>query len=104
MLEKTQHIIGGFGKMPGDPPGSYSLQIYLLVTHFVVFDSVVIDLLHSYMGLAALACMREPGLKSIDPALCISVSAREHLESLVWRRGGEATVENDAAATSGTAT
>ena len=49
-------------------------------------DIVVADILHSYMGLAALACMREPGLKSIDPALCVSVSAREHLESLAWRR------------------
>ncbi|KAA6416322.1 MAG: hypothetical protein FRX48_01042 [Lasallia pustulata] len=65
LLEKTQHLIGGFGKTPGDPP----------------------DLLHSYMGLAALACMREPGLKRIDPALCLSVSAREHLEALPWRRG-----------------
>ncbi len=24
LLEKTQHIIGGFGKMPGDPPGELS--------------------------------------------------------------------------------
>ena len=43
--------------------------------------------MHSYLGLAALAIMKEPGLKSIDPALCISVSAREHLESLGWRKG-----------------
>ncbi|MCJ1253144.1 hypothetical protein MMC24_000951 [Lignoscripta atroalba] len=65
LLDKTQHIIGGFGKVPGDPP----------------------DIMHSYLGLAALAIMKEPGLKSIDPALCISVSAREHLESLGWRKG-----------------
>ena len=43
-------------------------------------------MLHSYLGLAALAVMKEPGLKSLDPTLCISVSAREHLESLPWRR------------------
>ena len=23
LLEKTQHMIGGFGKLPGDPPGKY---------------------------------------------------------------------------------
>ena len=66
LLEKTQHVVGGFGKFPGDPP----------------------DILHSYLGLAGLATMKEPGLKSLDPTLCISVSAREHLESLPWRRGG----------------
>lgn len=55
LLEKTQHIIGGFGKLPGDPP----------------------DIMHSYLGLAALACMRDPELKRIDPALCFSVGARE---------------------------
>ncbi|MCJ1474673.1 hypothetical protein MMC13_003333 [Lambiella insularis] len=65
LLEKTQHMIGGFGKMPGDPP----------------------DILHSYLGLAALAVIKEPGLRSIDATLCISVSAREHLEGLPWRHG-----------------
>jgi len=29
--------------------------------------------------------MKEPGLNSLDPTLCISASAREHLESLPWR-------------------
>ena len=24
LLEKTQHIVGGFGKLPGDPPGKHS--------------------------------------------------------------------------------
>ncbi|KAI9757115.1 MAG: hypothetical protein M4579_003593 [Chaenotheca gracillima] len=35
LLEKTQHAIGGFGKLPGDPP----------------------DILHSFMGLAALSVL-----------------------------------------------
>lgn len=39
------------------------------------------DILHSYLGLAALAAMREAELRSIDPMLCMSVSAREGLES-----------------------
>lgn len=43
------------------------------------------DILHSYLGLAALATMREPELKSLDAMLCISVGAREGLEG-VWGR------------------
>jgi len=54
------------------------------VRSFLTFQQ---DILHSYLGLAGLATMREPGLKSLDPTLCISVSACEHLESLPWRRG-----------------
>ena len=38
------------------------------------------DILHSSLGLAALATMHDPDLKSIDPTLCISVSARENVE------------------------
>lgn len=51
LLEKTQHIIGGFGKNPGSPP----------------------DVGHGCLGLAALATMGDPGLKRLDPALCVSV-------------------------------
>lgn len=64
LLEKTQHIVGGFGKLPGDPP----------------------DLYHSYLGLAALSLLNEPSLKAIDAAMCISQDACRHLESLSWRR------------------
>lgn len=51
LLEKTQHIIGGFGKNPGSPP----------------------DVGHGCLGLAALATMGDPDLKRLDPALCVSV-------------------------------
>ncbi|OIW22611.1 terpenoid cyclases/Protein prenyltransferase [Coniochaeta ligniaria NRRL 30616] len=50
LLDKTQHIIGGFSKHPGGPP----------------------DVYHSYLGLAALATMGEPGLKEFDAALAVS--------------------------------
>jgi geranylgeranyl transferase type-1 subunit beta len=50
LLDKTQHIIGGFSKHPGGPP----------------------DMYHSYLGLAALATMGEPGLKEFDAALAVS--------------------------------
>lgn len=51
LLEKTQHIIGGFGKNAGSPP----------------------DVGHACLGLAALSTMGDPGLKKLDPALCVSV-------------------------------
>lgn len=36
-----------------------------------------LDLMHSYLGLCALAIMGEPGLKRIDSAMCISLEVRE---------------------------
>lgn len=87
LLEKTQHQIGGFGKLPGDPPGTFgsSFRHQVLVLDVILerFDANAprVDIMHSYLGLAALACMGEPDLKSIDPALCFSVSVREALKS-----------------------
>ncbi|KAK2879514.1 hypothetical protein FQN49_000816, partial [Arthroderma sp. PD_2] len=60
LLEKTQHMIGGFGKTSGEPP----------------------DLLHSYLGLASLGLFGEEGLDGVDPMLCTSRRVRRHLESL----------------------
>lgn len=57
ILEKTQHLIGGFAKHPGGPP----------------------DIYHAYMGLAALGTMAgadgEPGLAKFDSRLCVSADA-----------------------------
>ncbi|KAE9381363.1 terpenoid cyclases/Protein prenyltransferase [Stipitochalara longipes BDJ] len=55
LLEHTQHRIGGFGKAPGNPP----------------------DIYHSYLGLAALAIMKESGLKPFDSALCVTAEQKE---------------------------
>ena len=55
LFTQTQHRIGGFGKHPGAPP----------------------DIYHSYLGLAALAIMKEPGLKELDSAMCVSKEQRE---------------------------
>ncbi|CAD6448064.1 9d1fa01f-c692-44de-82c9-b422335780b7 [Sclerotinia trifoliorum] len=60
LFEKTQHMIGGFGKTPGDLP----------------------DIYHSYLGLAALAVLKEPGIKELDSALCISMDAKKNIEEL----------------------
>jgi len=83
LFEKTQHQIGGFGKCPGNPP----------------------DIYHSYLGLAALATMKEPGLKEFDPVLCISKQQRENIDrmrkdSLVptkiyWKHGYSFLVRED---------
>ncbi|RYO77058.1 hypothetical protein DL766_007821 [Monosporascus sp. MC13-8B] len=81
ILEKTQHLIGGFAKHPGGPP----------------------DLYHAYLGLAALATMAgsgsedgdgdgnengsgqaEEGLGRFDPRLCLGAEAADRI-----RRGRE---------------
>ncbi|KUJ22387.1 terpenoid cyclases/Protein prenyltransferase [Mollisia scopiformis] len=60
LFEQTQHRIGGFGKCPGDPP----------------------DIYHSYLALAALATMKEPDLKPLDAALCVSIQQKEKIEQV----------------------
>ena len=60
LLRRTQHIIGGFGKVSGDPP----------------------DIYHSYLGLAALAITGEDGLAYFDPALCMSAHAAARFDTL----------------------
>ncbi|CAP74307.1 Pc14g01660 [Penicillium rubens Wisconsin 54-1255] len=62
LLEKTQHLVGGFGKGPGDPP----------------------DLLHSYFGMVSLAFQGEVGLSPVDPTMGSSERTVRHLESLPW--------------------
>ncbi|KAI5795171.1 terpenoid cyclases/protein prenyltransferase alpha-alpha toroid [Geopyxis carbonaria] len=66
LLDRTQHFIGGFAKLPA--PGG------------------VPDILHSYLGLAALALVREAGVNTLDPALCVSMQAKERLMALPWWR------------------
>lgn len=62
LLDKTQHLVGGFGKVPGDAP----------------------DLLHSCFGLISLAFQGEAGLARVDPALVTTERVVRHLESLPW--------------------
>jgi hypothetical protein len=65
LLDKTQHLIGGFGKKEGDPP----------------------DIYHAYLGLAALSLMDELGLKPIDATACFSLDAWKWIEGLPWNVG-----------------
>ncbi|KAL8695483.1 MAG: hypothetical protein Q9218_000061 [Villophora microphyllina] len=73
LIEKTQHRIGGFGKLPGDLPGMAADRFS--------------DIMHSCLGLAGLAGMGEPGLKAYDPTLCLSLDIRRRLEQSSWRQG-----------------
>src|SRR5690242_3031396 len=59
LLEKTQHIIGGFSKDPGGVP----------------------DVYHAYMALASLSNLKEESLKRIDPALCVSFDTVTKIEA-----------------------
>jgi len=60
LLEKVQHRIGGFGKFPGAPP----------------------DIYHSYLALAVLGIMKEQGVKELDSALCVSIQAKNRIQTL----------------------
>ncbi|TRX98066.1 hypothetical protein FHL15_001276 [Xylaria flabelliformis] len=80
ILEKTQHLIGGFAKHPGGPP----------------------DVYHAYMGLAALATMAgaqgEPGLRNFDPGLCVSADASKRIakaRECLLRSAGDVQSDSD---------
>jgi geranylgeranyl transferase type-1 subunit beta len=81
LLEKTQHLVGGFGKGPGDPPGKIKIQcdgaFHLSLT--------AVDLLHSYFGMVSLAFQGEPGLNAVDPSMGTTQRTVQHLESLPWQ-------------------
>lgn len=99
LIEKTQHRIGGFGKCPGDPPG-ISLHV-----HRRSNSDKAVDIYHSYLGLAALAIMKEPGIKQLDPILCISVEQKECIVRLrksalvptrtYWKHGYSFSIRED---------
>lgn len=44
------------------------------------------DVMHSYLGLAALSLFGEAEIKSIDPALCLSKNALANLHRVSWRQ------------------
>ncbi|KAF9929085.1 Geranylgeranyl transferase type-1 subunit beta [Linnemannia zychae] len=66
-LMETQHRrFGGFGKWVDTYP----------------------DVLHSYMGIASLALMGEPGIRPLDPLLNVSMRVKERLynETVFWKK------------------
>lgn len=85
LLEKVQHMIGGFAKGPESPPGKSATMAYLCATSKSSTDGET-DVMHSYLGLAALALYGEAGVKNLDPALCISKNAAANLQRVAWRQ------------------
>jgi geranylgeranyl transferase type-1 subunit beta len=80
LLDKTQHLIGGFGKAVGEPPGEtifYSSSPIHLANQST-------DIYHSYLGMVALALVNEPGIAAVDPALCAGAGLLENVKSLPW--------------------
>jgi geranylgeranyl transferase type-1 subunit beta len=63
------------------------------------------DIYHSYLALAILAIWKEPGLKSFDPALCISAEQKEKINAqrraalvptrTYWKHGYSFSVRED---------
>ncbi|EXJ95930.1 hypothetical protein A1O1_01055 [Capronia coronata CBS 617.96] len=84
LLEHVSHLIGGFGKAPGELPGVLN-HIAELSSKGDVLTTMQ-DLLHSYLGLATLAIYNEPGLKEYDPTFCFSKEAVEKIQNASWRR------------------
>jgi geranylgeranyl transferase type-1 subunit beta len=84
LLGKVTHIIGGFGKGPGEVPGELAPDLAKLVFEGSrLTERPILDLLHSYLGLATLAIYNEPGLKAFDPTFCMSAEAVERMKTLI---------------------
>lgn len=100
LLSRTQHLVGGFGKLPGDPPDMY--HAYLGLAALSLLDGSEVEARSQVdghgrspeKGSQKIAKGNEPtgsiGLAPLDPALCMSVRAREWLEGLSWRKGAGA--------------
>lgn len=112
LLEKTQHLIaGGFGKMPGDPPDIYHAYLGLATLAIIngsrddgatigpdIEDAYDEPPAHDAVPAARSGDVRSQSgltvtrkgdtdrtIRELDPALCISRSARTWVESLEWR-------------------
>lgn len=81
LLEKTQHIIGGFGKGVGELPGKANWLLHCLISNRLL--SIQISSTPTW-GLVSLALLNEPGLGSADPTLCASTRLNDLVKSLPW--------------------
>lgn len=48
------------------------------------YHSIMTDIMHSYLGLAALATIGDEDLPAFDPMFCISLKARQNLKRVAW--------------------
>jgi geranylgeranyl transferase type-1 subunit beta len=53
----------------------------------MVLNLFIVDVLHSYMGVAILSMLKEPGIQQIEPALNVPLSAYKHLKenTVFWK-------------------
>lgn len=81
LLGKTQHVIGGFAKAPGELPGRGPM---------ITFPSLenkadrIVDILHAYLGLATLSIIGGSDLPPLDPTFCMSKAAKANLARISW--------------------
>lgn len=73
-LAQCQTDFGGFGKAPGARPGTLLSMLKHARSH------ASIDLMHSYMGVAALSLMGEPGIGRLDVAVNAPATAMARLK------------------------
>jgi len=66
LLEQSQHIIGGFGKYPGDVP----------------------DIYHSYFGLATMAMLGHGDVKALHTVTCMPLDTIAFLEEQIGKSAG----------------
>jgi geranylgeranyl transferase type-1 subunit beta len=79
-LMQTQNQFGGFAKSIDNYPGKKFLLIFLFYFYFLILiKSILLDVMHTYLGLAGLSLMNEPGFLELDPAINISKKAKENL-------------------------
>lgn len=69
LLGKTQHIIGGFAKAPGEIPGK---PLRAALSGRDDGSDTLLDILHAYLGLATLSIIGDPNLPALNPTFCIS--------------------------------
>lgn len=85
-LMSTQTQMGGFGKDDKSYPGKKSHKpnpyMYSSPSFFVVKD-----VLHSYMGLASLSLLGEPGLQTMNTSINLPTTGVERLmnKSVFWK-------------------
>jgi len=65
LLERAQHVVGGFGKYPGDPP----------------------DVYHSFFGLATMAMLGHEDVKGLHAVTCVPEETVAWLEEVVRKSG-----------------
>ena len=59
-----------------------TLQVDRSTTYPLHAELMISDIYHSYLGLAALSIMKQPGLQPLDSTLCVSAAQRQRIVQL----------------------